>query len=361
VCDTCGALFSERLGRCPRDGGAVEASAKDPWLGRRLDARYFLTKRIADHEGGRAYAARHVRLERPFMVDVMYGDATAPPAAAAALRRGLAHVRHPHIVSAVDAGQTPAGALYVVFEALEGETLAAQVRRRALSEREAWWILRAVGEAIAHVHEAGLVHGAVSPRTIYLRHVDDTVTAQLLARGAAGHVAAGGPEAEASQGASSDPSRDWWGLGAAVAAGLRREGWTSCGPAARPSEDVASSALDCVLAHLMSEEPEQRSLGARWAIDRDPLRRTWPGSRRLARPAGPGLSAAAMTGALGLGALLGGWAASAGAGPPEAGAPTERRPRAEAEAGEIAERTSEAPAQRRGSVTGPADRGEGSS
>ncbi|MFN3927331.1 MAG: serine/threonine-protein kinase [Pseudanabaenaceae cyanobacterium] len=93
----------------------------------------------------------------------------------------LAVCRHPHIVAVqnvftepytvqVKGRPTQVEAFCLVMEFIDGENLAEMVKRRgALPELEAVTYIRQIGEALAFVHELGLLHRDIKPSNILIR------------------------------------------------------------------------------------------------------------------------------------------------------------------------------------------------
>jgi eukaryotic-like serine/threonine-protein kinase len=86
--------------------------------------------------------------------------------------RVLAHLNHPVMPTTyhywIAAATPPRGPGYL-RRWLQGETLGARLRRSgAEGVSTAIRILREVGSAIAYLHDAGSVHGAISPSTVWL-------------------------------------------------------------------------------------------------------------------------------------------------------------------------------------------------
>lgn len=84
--------------------------------------------------------------------------------------RALAHLRHPQIVRARDAGTTPDGRPYFTMDILTGETLRERLDREGKLplSRVASWIL-GVLDALDAAHRAGIIHRDVKPSNIFLR------------------------------------------------------------------------------------------------------------------------------------------------------------------------------------------------
>lgn len=82
----------------------------------------------------------------------------------------LRHVTHDHLPAVHDVVQIGPGRTALVVEHVTGPTLAELRSQRApLSDGEAVTVAVPVAEALAALHDAGLVHGAVSPASVVVR------------------------------------------------------------------------------------------------------------------------------------------------------------------------------------------------
>jgi len=89
--------------------------------------------------------------------------------------RILIGTRHPHLVRVVDVGEA-AGLAYLALEWVEGETLAARVRRGGpLPAGEVRAVLAAVAGALAHCHARGVVHRDVKPANVLVERPTERV------------------------------------------------------------------------------------------------------------------------------------------------------------------------------------------
>jgi len=78
-------------------------------------------------------------------------------------------IRHPHIIEILDSGTTPEGTPYLVMELLEGESLAARVRRLGkLSIKESLEFAFQTASALAAAHAKGIIHRDLKPDNLFV-------------------------------------------------------------------------------------------------------------------------------------------------------------------------------------------------
>ena len=80
----------------------------------------------------------------------------------------LARLEHPHIVGYITHGVSEAGLPYLVMPWLEGLDLQHRLESHKLGVTEALIIARSVADALAYLHESGLVHRDLKPSNIFL-------------------------------------------------------------------------------------------------------------------------------------------------------------------------------------------------
>lgn len=78
-------------------------------------------------------------------------------------------LRSEHIAAVLYGGVTQTGELYIVFEYLEGESLAARIAREStIAMRELAWIIDGVLKGLEVAHTGGVVHRDIKPANIFL-------------------------------------------------------------------------------------------------------------------------------------------------------------------------------------------------
>lgn len=196
-----------------------------------LGGRYQLDVLIA--RGGMAdvYRATDLRLERPVAVKVVR-DAREAPRFDAEIRT-LSNLRHPGIVSLLDAGTTAEGTPFLVLELRTEPTLEALLAKGPLAPERVAVIGSRLAEALAYLHAQGVVHRDVKPGNVFVDG-DDTVrlTDFGIARvvGAASLTATGFTMGTARylapeqlEGRSVTPAVDVYALGLVMVEGLSGE------------------------------------------------------------------------------------------------------------------------------------------
>lgn len=106
----------------------------------------------------------------PVMLQVISEEFSGPDQAEAFFRtlEDLARVRHPVIPTILDVGAVD-GRVYCVSDAVEGRSLAATIAARGrLAHDDSVAVCTELADALDMVHSAGIVHGAVNPRTVWI-------------------------------------------------------------------------------------------------------------------------------------------------------------------------------------------------
>jgi serine/threonine-protein kinase len=149
-------------------------SEDDEDLPRLLGGRYRL-EAVLGHGGmGVVYRGADLMMKRPIAVKLIRaidGIELDDEVAGRFLReaKNTARVQHPNIVQVFDLGRTDEGALYLVMELLDGESLSARMRREgAMSPARAVYIARQICDALEVAHTAGVIHRDLKPANVML-------------------------------------------------------------------------------------------------------------------------------------------------------------------------------------------------
>ncbi len=184
-CPDCSARFGIDAKFCPFDGSALRAitfrAGVDPLVGVVVDGRYEVVAHIGAGGMGTVYKVRHVSIDRLFALKSLrpeHADDRELIERFEREARAAARARHPNIVEIMDFGRLPTGAPYYVMELLHGVDLHAhQKDHKRLSASDVVSIAKAVGDALAAAHGAGVVHRDLKPENIFLcgklRPLDD--------------------------------------------------------------------------------------------------------------------------------------------------------------------------------------------
>ncbi len=138
-----------------------------------LPQDYALGEELGRGGMGIVYRAHQESLGRDVAIkvlrpgDLVFGDALARFRSEA---RSLARLRHRHIVSVHEVGESTEGFLYYTMDLVEGETLAASISKGTSKHgttptRAVKW-LRQVASAITHAHGQGVIHRDLKPQNI---------------------------------------------------------------------------------------------------------------------------------------------------------------------------------------------------
>lgn len=164
---------------CPNTGDlldkklleAVDAAVvpSHPLAGTVLDQRYQILHRIGTGGMNEVFEATH-RASGLAVAIKLVKDKN--PESAERLKREseiIASLSHKNICAIHDVGVMPDGRPYLVFERLEGETLAARLHgRKRLSVSVAAGIFAQILSGLERAHERGIVHRDLKPANIFL-------------------------------------------------------------------------------------------------------------------------------------------------------------------------------------------------
>ena len=139
-------------------------------LGRSL-GNYGVVSKIGEGGMGVVYLARHVTLGRRAAIKVLRSALSSDQDIVSRFfneARAATAVRHPGIVEVFDFGFLEDRTAYIVMEYLDGESLAARMRRGRSPIAVTLTIVRAIARALQAAHEQGIVHRDLKPDNVFL-------------------------------------------------------------------------------------------------------------------------------------------------------------------------------------------------
>jgi hypothetical protein len=148
------------------------SAAQDPMVGTTIEGKYEILRRIGEGGMGSVYEVRHLLLGRKLAVKVLLPEVAGDPDVVRRFHneaRIAASLGHENVIEITDMGVLPTGAPFIVMEYLQGESLAHRLEESGrLAADEAVRILVPVLDALAVVHEAGVVHRDLKPDNVFL-------------------------------------------------------------------------------------------------------------------------------------------------------------------------------------------------
>jgi hypothetical protein len=162
--------------------------------------RFVITARLGEGGMGVVVAGHDPDLHRDVAIKLLRAGADAPGYRARLLReaQALARLHHPNVVSVYEVG-ADGDRIYVAMELVRGLTLTRWLAHRRRPWREVVAMFIAVGEGVAAVHRAGLIHRDLKPDNVL---VDDTGRARVADFGLARRASDDGDAAAAASASS---------------------------------------------------------------------------------------------------------------------------------------------------------------
>jgi len=147
------------------------SSTGDALIGRTLDGRYRVLRRLADGGMATVYLAVDERLDREVALKVMRQHLTHDESFVTRFRRearSSASLSHPNVVAVFDQGEDD-GCIFLAMEYVPGQTLRDVMREEGLlSPRAALDVLEPVLLALSEAHAKGLIHRDVKPENVMI-------------------------------------------------------------------------------------------------------------------------------------------------------------------------------------------------
>jgi len=146
------------------------AVSLDSLVGRTLNNRYFVKRKIGEGGFGAVFEGMQVATERPVALKILHPQSVSDATVVARFRReaeACSKLRNPHTVIIYDFDQTEDGVLYLAMELVRGQSLQDIQRASGIIPVErCLHILDQVAEALGEAHAKGIVHRDMKPENI---------------------------------------------------------------------------------------------------------------------------------------------------------------------------------------------------
>jgi D-alanyl-D-alanine dipeptidase len=166
-CPHCGGLHDPNMGSCP----------ESPLASRTLPGGFRVLERLGETSFGVFYRAEYLDSHDEVEVLILHPESTS--GGPTAETRGIVNLRdqlhratrikHPNVANVTAMGETEEGTQWVAFEVLRGELLSKMLSaREPLPPKGAIDLILQAASGLQAAHEVGLVHGNLSPDTIFV-------------------------------------------------------------------------------------------------------------------------------------------------------------------------------------------------
>jgi len=146
------------------------AVSLDSLVGRTLNNRYFVKRKIGEGGFGAVFEGMQVATERPVALKILHPQSVSDATVVARFRReaeACSKLRNPHTVIIYDFDQTEDGVLYLAMELVRGQSLQDIQRASGIIPVDrCLHILDQVAEALGEAHAKGIVHRDMKPENI---------------------------------------------------------------------------------------------------------------------------------------------------------------------------------------------------
>ncbi|AKF09954.1 serine/threonine-protein kinase [Sandaracinus amylolyticus] len=170
---------------------------EDTWIGRVIDGRYRILRRLGEGGMGVVFEAEHLKLGKRVALKAIAPERIGDAEIAARFTReamATAQIEHPHIAAGFDYGLLPEGGAYLVAQLVRGTSLRERLGRGPTPWREACAIAAQIADALTAIHRAGYVHRDLTPENVLVADRDDgTSHVYVLDLGVAALLAASAP------------------------------------------------------------------------------------------------------------------------------------------------------------------------
>lgn len=185
TCPKCGETYDESIGFCAKDGSPLLVGDQGELVGTTVGGRYRVISLIGEGGMGQVYLAEHVRMKRKSAIKIMRPALLHEQAALQRFTReaeNASKINHPNVAAIFDFGETDDGLVYLAMEYVDGESLAATLKRDvALHPMVGSDIIAQAADALQSAHDLGILHRDIKPDNVMVsKRPDGTFVVKLV-------------------------------------------------------------------------------------------------------------------------------------------------------------------------------------
>jgi serine/threonine-protein kinase len=154
-----------------KDSPASVHARADALIGRTISERYRITEPIAAGGIGAVFKGEHLHMRKHVAIKILHAETEGLEGLAQQFEREAvagAHLDHPNIASATDFGELEDGSFFLVLEYVKGEPLDRILKKGPMSVDRVLRLARQMADALAAVHEMGMVHRDIKAANVML-------------------------------------------------------------------------------------------------------------------------------------------------------------------------------------------------
>src|SRR6266404_2708935 len=187
-CPICQEKFDDSLSFCLKDGAVLEEDSES-FVGTVLDGQYQIEALLGKGGMGAVYRARHILLGDRVAIKLLPPEMRSNTEWLRRFQRegqAARRFRHHNAVTVYDLRTSSDGAIYLVMEFVEGNTLDAEMKKHGrFAPAEALAMLEPIMSVLNAAHAMGVVHRDLKPENIMIGQAttDGERVVKLLDRG----------------------------------------------------------------------------------------------------------------------------------------------------------------------------------
>ncbi len=144
----------------------------DQFIGQVLAEKYRIEEVLREGEFGKIYRGKHLMMEKSVTVKILSPALSVDENIVRQFSqeaRTVSSISHPNLLNVNDFGTDKSGAVYIIMEGADGETLKTALEREGnFPVERAVRIARQIAAALSSAHSHGIIHKNLNPENIFL-------------------------------------------------------------------------------------------------------------------------------------------------------------------------------------------------